>query len=246
MKKLLLLLSATVLFFACRKEPVYDPYSLPDSYSNRSIGESAHDLLSASTYTTIAVQVQYMPGYQLDPAVVANVTNYLNARCNKPGGVTFTQTQIAAYGDTLDPSKVAVLEKQNRTSYTAGNTLALYILVTDGYDTAVNTLGFAYRNTSLCLLGKNIFDNSGGYGQITRVALETSVLQHELGHILGLVNHGSPMQSPHQDVAHGNHCSNPNCLMYYAIELRKGMGTYAKIPLLDSLCIADLRANGGK
>jgi hypothetical protein len=246
MKKLLLFLSITVFFFSCRREPINDPYTLPDSYSNQSLGQSANDLLSASTYTAVTVQVQYMPGYQLDPAAIANVTNYLNARCNKPGGVTFIQSQIPASGDTLDPSKVAALEKINRTAYTAGNTLALYIMVTDGYDTAVNTLGFAYRNTSLCLLGKNIFDNSGGFGQITRVALETSVLEHELGHILGLVNKGSPMQSAHQDVAHGNHCTNPNCLMYYAIELNKGLGSFSKIPALDSNCIADLRANGGK
>lgn len=246
MKKLLLFFAITVLFFACRKEPINDPYSLPDSYSNQSLGKSANDMLSAATYTTLNIQVQYMPGYQPDPESINNLRLFLNNLCNKPGGITITQNQIPAGSDTLDPSKVAALEKLNRTAYTGGNILALYIMVTDGYDTSENTLGIAYRNTSVCLFGKNISDNSGGVGQITRVALETSVLEHEVGHILGLVNKGTPLETAHQDATHGNHCNNPKCLMYYAIELHKGLGMLAAIPALDSNCRADLRANGGK
>lgn len=245
MNKLLLFFSVTIFFFSCRKEPAYDPYALPDSYSNQAVGLSAHDMLSNEQYNTINVQVQYMPGYQLEAAAITNLTTYLNTLCNKPGGISIIQSQIPASGDTLEPNKIALLEKQNRTAYTAANTLSLYIMVTDGYDTSINTLGIAYRNTSVCLFGKNIFDNSGGLGQVTRLALETSVLEHEIGHLLGLVNQGSPMQSPHMDTDHGHHCSNPACLMYYSIELHRLSG-FSKIPTLDSNCRADLRANGGK
>jgi hypothetical protein len=246
MKKLLLFFCLSLFFFSCKKQAANDPYALPDSYSNQALGKSANDLLSGAKYTSVNIQIQYMPGYELDAGAISNVTNYLNILCNKPDGITITQTQIAANGDTLNPSKIAVIEKQNRTAYTTGTSISIYVLVTDGYDTSVTTLGISYRNTSVCLLGKDIFDHSGGIGQITRAALETSVLEHELGHILGLVNVGTPMQSAHQDVAHGNHCTNTNCLMYYAIELHKGLGTYSTVPVLDSSCIQDLKANGGK
>ncbi len=245
MKKILLLFSFTILFFSCKKQNS-DPYTLPDAYSNQALGTSAHDLLSADKYTTLNIQVQYMPGYQLDPAAITNVTNYLSAICNKPGGINITQTQITGSGDTLNPSKVAALEKQNRTAYNSGSTISLYILVSDGYDTSVSTLGFSYRCTSICLFGKDIFDHSGGTGEMSRVNLETSVLEHELGHILGLVNLGSPMQTAHQDVSHGNHCANTKCLMYYAIELHVGLGLFSTVPLLDTNCSNDLHANGGK
>lgn len=246
LNKALLILSVTIFFFSCRRENVIsDPYALPDSYSNKTVGQSANDLLSGIQFSSVNVQVHYMPGYQLEGKAISNVTAYINNLCNKPGGVSITQSQITGNGDTLDPSKVALIEKQNRTAYTAGGTISLYILVTDGYDTAVNTLGVAYRNTSICLFGKNIFDNSGQLGQITRVALETSVLEHEIGHLLGLVDQGSPMQSPHQDVDHGHHCINTSCLMYYSIGLHSGISTL-KIPALDSNCLADLKANGGK
>ena len=234
--------------FSCKKETTYAPGTLPNSYSNQSLGASAKDMLTDNTYTSITIQVQYMPGYSLDPTTISNVTAYLSGICNKPDGVTITQTQIAADGDSLNLTQVAILESQNRTSYTSGHNLALYVLVTDGYDTAGAVLGFAYRCTSICLFGGNIFAHSGGLGEVTRDALESSVLEHELGHILGLVNNTTPMVVPHQDVAHGYHCTNPNCLMYYAMETNDGLGMIGanNIPLLDSNCMDDLHANGGK
>jgi hypothetical protein len=248
LKKLLLFACLTILFFSCRKETNNDPAYLPNGYSDQGLGASAHDLLSADKYTSVSIQVQYMPGYALDPTALSNVTAYLTTLCNKPNGITVTQAQITSGGvDSLTPETVGILEKQNRTAYTTGTTLYLYILVTDGYDTSANTLGFAYRNTSIALFGKNIFTHSGGVGEPTRVSLESNVLEHELGHILGLVNGGSAMVTPHEDTAHSRHCNNTACLMYYAIDLHTtGILHPMTIGTLDSNCRADLRGNGGK
>ena len=247
MKKLVPLLLAILSLYSCTKE-VAAPDALPNDYSNQALGASAKDLLTGTNYTSVTIQVQYMPGYQLDPTALSNVTAYLTGICNKPGGVTISQSQIAGSGDTLQLEKVAILEKQNRTAYTSGHNLALYILVTDGYDTAAATLGFAYRCTSIALFGKNIFDHSGGFGEVTRVALESSVLEHELGHILGLVNLATPMVTDHQDTQHSNHCNNTSCLMYYAMETNDAFNMILAndIPTLDSNCMNDLHANGGK
>ena len=246
MKKTSLALLAALFLFSCTKTKT-DPAYLPDSYSDQALGKSANDLLSAAKYTSITIQVQYMPGYALDTLAISNVTAYLDTLCNKPGGITISQTQIAANGDTLNPETVGILERQNRTAYTSGTNISLYILVTDGYDTSGTVLGFAYRNTSICLFGKNIFSNSGGLFEPSRESLESSVLEHELGHILGLVNLGTPMVTDHQDVAHGNHCNNPDCLMYYSIDVHDVAVQHANtIPLLDSNCRNDLHANGGR
>ena len=247
MKKILLVSSLLVFLFSCRKQNNTNPETLPNSYSDQALGKSAVDMLSSVTYTTLNIQVQYMPGYPLDATTISNLTAYLNGICNKPGGINITQSQIAANGHAFTVDSAAITERINRTAYTSGNTIAVYILVTDGFDTSLTTLGFAYRNTSICLFGKDIYANSGGFGQPTRVALETSVLEHELGHILGLVNLGTPMQVFHQDTVHNNHCTNPHCLMYYAIDTHNVIPTLSStVPLLDSNCLNDLHANGGK
>ncbi|NNC69731.1 MAG: membrane metalloprotease, partial [Flavobacteriaceae bacterium] len=66
---------------------------------------------------------------------------------------------------------------------------------------------------------------------------------------LGLVNVGSPMQTHHQDTAHGKHCIEEECLMYYTAETGEGlvnMLSGGSVPSLDTQCKADLQANGGK
>jgi hypothetical protein len=246
MKHLLIFLTVTVFFFSCRKQTT-DPQTLPDLYSDQAIGKSANDLLSDKKYTKLNIQIQYMGGFMLEQSTLDSITHFLDNRCNKPGGITIEQRAIDASGDTLTLSEIAVLEKKYRTAYTSGNTLSLYVMVTNGYDTSENILGFAFRNTSICLFGRNISDHSGLSGGVSKVSLQTTVLEHELGHLLGLVNLGSPMQQPHQDTANGNHCNNPKCLLYWSIETHKGYFSVSNaIPVLDSNCLHDLRANGGK
>jgi hypothetical protein len=235
-----------VFVFSCKKDS-NNQYGLPDVYSNQNLGASANDLLSAKKYTSINIQIQYMPGYAPDATVINNITAFLNSVCNKPGGITIQAEQIAANGADLTQSDVSIIEKQDRTAYTSGSTVDLYVLITDGADTSVQILGFAYRNTSICLFGKTIYNNSGGIGRVSRVNLESDVLEHELGHLLGLVNIGSPMQTNHIDAAHGNHCNNQDCLMYYAAESKGTLSLLGNaIPQLDANCLNDLHANGGK
>ncbi len=128
MKKITLFLFVTLFFFACKKEN-NDPAYLPNSYSDQALGASANDLLSAAKYTSVNIQVQYMPGYQLDTTALTNVTAYLNTLCNKPGGITISQSQIAANGDTLNPEKVGILEKTKpNNAYTSGSTICTLYL----------------------------------------------------------------------------------------------------------------------
>jgi hypothetical protein len=234
---------------ACKKSDTVSGIPAISSENNKVVGASANDLLSASKYSSVKIEIQYMPGFQPDAAAVNNLTNFINSLINKPGGVTVIQTQIASAGKTvLSLTDIATIEKNNRTAYTSGTQLGVYFLFTDGNYSEANVLGLAYRNTSMAILGKTIHDNSGGIGQASRTKLESTVLEHEFAHILGLVNIGSSMQTNHQDAAHGNHCNNTSCLMYYASETTDILGILltGNIPALDANCKADLTANGGK
>ena len=247
-----IMLICSFLIFAvsgCKKSDTVSGIPAINTENNKVVGASANDLLSASKYSSVKIEIQYMPGFQPDAAAVNNLTNFINSLINKPGGVSIIQTQIASAGKTvLSLNDIATIEKNNRTVYTSGSQLGVYFLFTDGNYSDANVLGLAFRNTSLSLLGKTIHDNSGGIGQASRTKLESTVLEHEFAHILGLVNIGSSMQTNHQDGAHGNHCNNTNCLMYYASETTdiSGFLITGNIPVLDANCKADLTANGGK
>lgn len=233
----------------CKKADTITNLPSINDANNKVVGASANDLLTSANFSSVKIEIQYMPGFQPDAAAINNLSTFLNSLINKPGGISIIQTQIGAGGKSVYTSNdIATIEKNNRTVYTTGNQLGVYLLYTDGNFSEGNVLGLAYRNTSMSLLGKTIHDNSGAVGQTSRTKLESTVLNHEFGHILGLVDLGSAMQSNHKDGAHGNHCNNNNCLMYYASETTDILGILitGNIPPLDANCKADLTGNGGK
>jgi hypothetical protein len=236
-------------FSACKKEVTFSNNSDANDLHNKNVGYSANQLLSAGTYKSLKIEVQYMTGYAPDASALNHLQNVLSTHLNKPSGITIVTKEIpAASSTTLTVDQIKKIEEQNRTVFTTGDQIGVYFLYTNGNFTDNNVLGVAYRNTSMALFGKKIHDNSGGLGQASRTKLEATVFEHEFGHILGLVNIGSPMQTNHIDAAHGNHCNNSNCLMYYASETTDILGFLitGNIPSFDANCVADMRANGGK
>jgi hypothetical protein len=190
-----------------------------------------------------------MTGYQPDPAALDHLVAILSGILNKPSGISIVTKEIPSSGNlSLSVNDIISIERKNRTVFTTGDQLGIYILYTNGNYVDANVLGVAYKNTSVVLFGKKIQDNSGGIGQASRTKLVATVAEHELGHLLGLVDLGSSMQNNHKDGVRGNHCSNSNCLMYYASETTDILGFLitGNIPSFDANCRADMTANGGK
>ena len=238
-----------VSIIACKKETTFTNNPDADELHNKAVGFSSNQLLSSGTYKSLKIEVQYMPGYAPDAAALNHLQNVLTAYLNKPSGITIVTKEIpGASSTTLSVDQVRKIEEENRTVFTTGDQIGVYFLFTNGNYTDNNVLGVAYRNTSMVLFGKKIHDNSGALGQASRTKLEATVLEHEFGHILGLVDIGTPMQTNHKDASHGNHCNNTNCLMYYAAETTDILGILinGNIPSFDANCAADLHANGGK
>jgi len=252
MKTQILTTTFLLLFFsACQKTTTTytnDPGNA-NYLHNRPVGAAAYEMLSDAAYKSIKIEIQYMTGYAPDAAALSHLQNVLNTYVNKPSGITIVTKEISASpSQTLTIDQVRNIEEQNRTVFTVSDQLGVYMLFTNGYFTDNNVLGAAYRNTSVVVFGKNVYDNSGGFGQVSRTKLEATVTEHEFGHMLGLVDIGSPMQTNHKDAVHGSHCNNSNCLMYYASDTRDILGFLltGNIPSFDANCIDDIRANGGK
>jgi hypothetical protein len=246
MKKYVACILLLIIVTGCIKSIAGDD-DLVDTkaFHNKVVGAAAADLLRDDTYRSLTVEIQYMPGFAPDKKAVANLRSFLYEHLQKPGGISIVQKEITSSPDTVLTLEEAVdIERANRTKFASKDALTLYILYTNGYYTDNSILGWAYRNTSAVIFGKKIREQSDRRGKPDRTKLESTVLLHEMGHLLGLVNVGTPLQSAHKDNGHGKHCKNKHCLMYYKVDTRYIPSLLLKrdIPKLDAACLEDLQA----
>jgi hypothetical protein len=246
MKKYLVAACVLVVLSQCSKNTGVGASG--SSSGSLSVGASAHDFLSVYAHAAVNIQIQYAPGMQFQQQSISNLVAFLQAHLNKPGGISVTQTQVNSVGKpAISAQDAQQFEQQNRTVFTSGNTIGVYILAADAAYTTPGVGGLAYLNTSIVVLEQTVQNSSGGINQASRVKVESGILEHEFGHLLGLVNIGTAMVTPHEDQAHTPHCNNPSCLMYYEIETGGLLGAFNNtVPALDDNCENDLRANGGK
>lgn len=214
-------------------------------------GASSADFLTSDDYDRLVVQVQYVEGHRPSDAGLQHLRDFLASRLNKPSGVTVqigAPLQIQSQA-TYSAAEIRTLEQAHRTVFTEEGTLAAYLLFLDGaFAQADNVLGLAYNNTSMAIFQEKIEANTGGALQPSQSVVEGTVANHEVGHLLGLVNNGAAMVAPHQDPANGHHCDDEQCLMYYAVRTTDFLDNLlgGTVPSLDQDCLNDLQAAGGK
>lgn len=241
---------AVVLLFAiaisCNKDEATPPFVINNSVK-------PVDFLKEDNYTSLNVEVAWVEGYEPTQSAINHLVTFLTNRLNKSGGITITQRSMPATGrTTIDVDVLRQLENTNRKSVVSGKNLTLWIMFLDAeYSGSTDTqkvLGISYGASSLAVFQKSVFTYVKP-DMPSRYALETFILTHETGHILGLVNNGTSMISPHQDTGHGAHCSDTQCLMYWKAESNLKLGDLLgddDLPVLDANCLADLKAAGGK
>lgn len=228
---------------------------LNNTQSNKlSVGVSANDLLSDTTFSSLVVEVVYVEGFEPSQTAISNFVSFLENRTFKPNGITVQKRAISSPGLTpYTNQEIVAIEDSNRLLYNNDNQIAVWAFFADG-SSANNTdsgvvLGTAYRNTSFVIYQETIQQLTSGTITNTTPILESTVITHEFGHILGLTNLGTPLQTNHEDLEHPKHCNIESCLMYWKAESGNGvmsMISGGSIPQLDAQCIADLQANGGK
>lgn len=237
--------------FSCRKTLLIKEVQTFDTeaFHNRAMGASARELLDDRNYKSLTVEIQYMAGSKPEPMTLDYLRKFLQTYLNKPEGIKIVLNELTGMQKrTLSRDEVLSIEKARRTQFVEGDRIAIYVLFTNGTHPGTKILGMAYRNTSAVVYGQAIDQYSTKAGKLTRQELETSVLLHEIGHLLGLVNKGSMPESQHVDPLHTDHCNNKKCLMYHSVETKYLSSILLKgnIPVFDSNCINDLIANGGK
>lgn len=118
-------------------------------------------------------------------------------------------------------TEILALDARTRTRSSDLNTSRFMIYFLDGYyndgnGSNTSVIGVSLSGTPIIAIFKPVVTASGG--PVVRRFVEQSTIVHELGHALGFVNNGIPMVTNHQDVAHGRHTTDNQCVMYYLNE----------------------------
>lgn len=117
----------------------------------------------------------------------------------------------------------------------------------EGDQVKTSVMGVHLTNTNIIAIFKEKLEeikNSQGLA-VARFS-EQSVIIHEFGHAMGLVNNGLTPKSDHHDAEHGSHCKENTCVMYYLNEGSNDMAEFIRNyvttgdeDLFDSQCLND-------
>ncbi|NAS14272.1 hypothetical protein [Poritiphilus flavus] len=263
--RLVIMLAATVMLLGCSNSDNGDgsnpqPTPIDKSANLLGTGDSASDFLSNENFNNLHVEIGYVRGFRPTSEAMDNFVTFLRDR-------TFKQDIQISYLELDSPNEndltlqeIADLEEENRTAYNDGETLAVYIYFADAPDEdddpdeGLVTLGAVYRNTSMVIFAQTVRDLASRSALLTVSDIQSATLNHEFGHLLGLVDLGTPEINDHEDPDAANHCIVEGCLMRAELEFGMGMVSMleskaakgqAVIPL-DAECIRDLQSNGGR
>jgi len=223
-----------------------DPDPPPPEFSHTEApGASNEAFITGREYDRLVLEIQYMPGSKPEPESIENLRTFLEQHLDK-GSITISEPVEIPSGnlESYTPGNIRDLEQQHRQQFTEGSTLASYAIFVDGPYQKDNVLGIAYYNTSTAYFSETIQGISGGVGQPSKQIIETTVFNHEFGHLMGLVNNGTDMQDDHHDSSNGAHCTVEECLMYFSVNTSDFFANLfgGSIPVLQDFCVADIEA----
>lgn len=201
----------------------------PPAQDSRNVGNYALDFLSDDKYISLAIEIDYVSGFAPASESVNMLKQRIGTYLEKPNGVTSTEDSFASSKTSYTLDEIVELEKQHRDQYRTGDTLVLHILYVNGvYAENENVLGITYRADAIIIFKERI-ETIKIPGWCKRVLgcdlekadFENSVLVHEFGHILGLVNIGYQSQYDHEDPEYPHHSKYKDSVMYAHVESMK-------------------------
>ncbi|TMM58059.1 hypothetical protein FEE95_01130 [Maribacter algarum] len=193
-------------------------------------GASANDILSNDKFTKLKVEIAFVTGFRPTQESMDEFVAFLKTYTFKENIEMVFNELPSPEKETLTIQEIADLETENRTVYNDGETLGIYIYFADApaddnkEDEGILTLGAVYRNTTIVIHEETIRRLAARSILITDADVETATLNHEFGHLFGLVNFGTDQVNDHEDVDAEAHCNVPGCLMRAQLQFGQSNG----------------------
>lgn len=218
---------------------------------------------------TLYIELDYMQGTQpqvIDPNSGLHVWQLLQYNLNSIFSGTKNllipltssdMTEIPAENKDYTRQDLINLAMQYRDTPAWENKQAsIYILWVDGYfeneqeQIETNVLGLSISGQAMLVVFKPAVAVASSSFPQYEAYTQQIVVNHEVGHVIGLVNNGLTHVSEHLDEnsEHGSaHCNNPNCIMYWQNESKThDIANYVQtndnldMVLFGSYCLEDI------
>ena len=176
--------------------------------------------LDDSKYTSMVLEIDYAPGYQPDTSSTNLLLQRLESVCNKPLGINvmFTETNFLNDGDWSANDIREASGDTKSVSPRDGSVLTWQFMFPSGMYEDESVLGVAVDASTVALFKDSIDDAENIFRRPSAEKIENSVLVHEAGHLLGLVNLVYTSPADHEDPDHPGHSNNEDSVMYWAVE----------------------------
>lgn len=216
-------------------------------------GDFATDYLQSSPYDSLLIEVDWVTGYRPDDDALDGLVDVLELYLDKPGAIRWELSdELPSNGEPeWTVAETEDFEVEHRDSYHDVDSGEAVISITyvDGTsdrdpDGGGYVIAYAYHGSSIIMFGPRVEQAGGGLG--LSASVEETILIHEVGHLLGLVDNGIEMVTDHRDEDNGAHDSNEDCIMYWAINSPNVTDSLlGGMPGFDAACEADMEAAGG-
>jgi len=182
------------------------------------VGAMARTYLQRSPATSMIVEVDWVSGRDPSSTALDHLAQILRRELYKPGGVEVRLGNTIASGrSSWTVGDLASLERANRASRSGGHRATMWMVYVDGsFAENPNALAISYSASAAAIFRDRLGDAASSL--VTEPEIERSVITHEAGHLLALVNIGYRSRYDHEDPDHPHHSNDKNSVMYWAVE----------------------------
>ena len=178
----------------------------------------ARIILGASPARRLVIEIAYVSGRRPSQQAVDHLTTILKRETVKSEGVVATfDAQLPGTRSSYSLNDLLALEQRYRRLHSNGEVATIWIAALNGdYAGGSGTLGLAFTATAFALFEDQIQQAANVF--VSADSIERSVITHEMGHLLGLVNIGYRSHYDHEDPQHPHHSKYQTSVMYWAVE----------------------------
>lgn len=164
----------------------------------------------------MVVEVKAVEGHELLGEALDHLVSVLDEVLDKPGGIEVRVAAIPQTADSYDGQDLVDLEAEHREVRISDEVASVFVLSLNGDFRDAPVVGVAYSGSSFAVFPETMDRASSPFASPT--AIQRSVLVHEMGHLLRLVNIGYESPRHREDPDHPHHSSNEDSVMHWAVQ----------------------------